>query len=151
MKEKLQQGGKPSDERELVRFLARVPIFSALSEKELKSLVKETREVSYPAGKVIMKEGEPSMVFHLILEGAVEIKKKGKTIAKLGRGQFFGEMGLVADEPRSADVVAAEPTTCLSILAWTWRSYLRSNPSIAYEVIATLARRLRETESALVE
>jgi CRP/FNR family cyclic AMP-dependent transcriptional regulator len=98
-----------------------------------------------------MKEGEPSVVFHLILEGSVEIKRTNKTLAKLGKGQFFGEMGLIDREPRTADVVAVEPTRCLALTSWTFQTYLRTEPSVALEVVKVLARRLRETDSALIE
>jgi CRP/FNR family transcriptional regulator, cyclic AMP receptor protein len=140
-----------SEEPEVIRSLGKVPLFSGLSKKALKDLINESREVSYPAGKVILKEGEPSVVFHLILDGKVEIKKKNKTVAKLEKGQFFGEMGLIERGPRTADVVAIEPTRCLAMTAWNWQAYLQTEPSVALEVMKVLARRLRETNNALIE
>lgn len=149
MKFRLKNGEE--EEPEIIRFLSKVPLFSGLSIKALRSLLKETKEVSYSPGKVIMREGESSVVFHLILDGNVEIKKKNRTIAKLGRGQFFGEMGLIEGEPRTADVVATEPTRCLAMTAWVWRAYFKTTPSLAFEVMKVLARRLQETGNALTE
>jgi CRP/FNR family cyclic AMP-dependent transcriptional regulator len=139
------------EEEETVQFLRKVPLFSGLDDKALRTLVKQAKEISYPEGKVIMKQGEPSMVFHLILDGQVEIRKKNKKLAKLGKGQFFGEMGLIDDEPRTADVVATELTRCLAMTTWAWRGYLKTTPNMAFEVLKVLARRLRETNNALAE
>jgi CRP-like cAMP-binding protein len=94
-----------------------------------------------------MREGEQSVVFHVILSGKVEIVKKGKRLSKLGTGEFFGEMGLFTGDTRSADVIALDPTRCLALTAWSFRSFLRHNPSIAFEVIRTLALRLSEKDA----
>jgi len=139
------------EETEIVQFLRNVPLFSGFSDKELRNLLKETREVSYPEGKIIIKEGEPSTVFNLILDGKVEVRKKNKILATLGRAQFFGEMGLVDDEPRTADVIAIESTRCLAMTSWDWLSYLKQTPAVAFEILKVLARRLRETDNALTE
>jgi CRP/FNR family transcriptional regulator, cyclic AMP receptor protein len=148
---RLKFGRKHEEEPEIVRFLSKVPLFSGLSKNSLRTLIKDTREVTYPAGKIIIEEGEPSVVFHLILDGKVEIKRKNKTLARLGKGQFFGEMGLIEREPRTADVVAIEPTRCLAMTSWVWQGYLKTEPTVAFEVVKVLARRLRETDNALVE
>jgi CRP/FNR family cyclic AMP-dependent transcriptional regulator len=144
-------GRGEEEEPEILQFLKRVPLFSGLDDKALKTLIKETREVSYPEGKVIMREGDPSMVFHLVLDGQVEVRKKKRTLVKIGRGQFFGELGLLDDEPRTADVVAVAPTRCLAMTTWAWRGYLKTTPTMAFEVLRVLARRLRETDKALAE
>jgi CRP/FNR family cyclic AMP-dependent transcriptional regulator len=139
------------EKRELASLLKRVPIFSELDDKTLKELIKDGKEISYPSGKKIMEEGQVSAVFHLILEGSVEIKKKHKTLATLTKGQFFGEMGLIDREPRSADIITIEPTRCFAMTAWAFQSYLKTELSIALEVVRVLARRLRETDNALTE
>ncbi|MFI5421088.1 MAG: cyclic nucleotide-binding domain-containing protein [Nitrososphaerales archaeon] len=132
---------------EIIQYLKNVPLFSALNDKTIKAIIRDSREVNYPSGKVILREGEQSVVFHVILSGGVEIVKKGKHLSQLGSGEFFGEMGLFTGEARSADVIAIEPTRCLALTAWSFRSFLRHNPSIAFEVIRTLALRLSEKDS----
>lgn len=129
-------------ESEFFEYLKNVPLLSDLNDKTLKSIIQESRQVSYPGGKAIMKEGDQSVVFHIIMDGSVAIVKNGKQISRLGKGEFFGEMGLFTGRPRSADVVGLEPTKCLALTAWAFRSYLRHNPMIAFEVIRTLAERL---------
>ncbi len=135
------------DEIGVIQSLKNVSLFSALNDKTIRSIIKESREVSYPSRKVIMKEGDESIVFHLILDGSVEIVKRGKSVSKLGKGEFFGEMGLFTGKPRSADVIALEPTRCLALTAWSFRSFLRHNPSISFEVIRMLALRLEQQDS----
>jgi CRP/FNR family transcriptional regulator, cyclic AMP receptor protein len=150
---KLRSGDKSTQGQnsEAVEALGKVPLFSALDRKQLKVLANEGRQISYPEGKKIIEEGSTSIVFHLILDGEVEVKKKTKTLAKLGKGQFFGELGLLDDSPRSADVVTTTPTRCFAMTKWEWKSYLETTPSIAFEVMKVLARRLRETDDALAQ
>ena len=139
------------EQPEIIRLLRNVPLFSSLNDKALKSVVLESREVSYPAGKVIVKEGGSSFVFHLVLDGAVEIQKHQKRIAKLGKGEFFGEMGILTGEQRSADVVAIEPTRILAITSWDFKTFLRTNPSVSYELLRTLALRLSKADQIVPE
>jgi len=141
------------EEPELVRALRNVPIFYNLNDDSIKSLLDIATEASFPPGKVIVKEGSRDDTLHVILSGTVEVRKKGKIIASLGAGQFFGEMAFLDDLPseRSADVVSVEQTRSLSIPGWSWYSFLRRNPDVAIEVIRTLGHRLREANEALAD
>jgi len=141
------------DEPELVRALRNVPIFYNLNDDSIKSLLEIASEASYHVGKIIVKEGSRDDTLHVILSGAVEVRKNGRTIASLGNGQFFGEMAFLDDLPseRSADVAAIEPTRSLSIPGWSWYAFLRRNPDVAIEVIRTLGHRLREANEALTD
>jgi len=142
-----------NEEPELVKVLRNVPIFYNLNDDAIKSLLSIASEVSYPAGKLIVKEGSRDDTLHVVLSGAVEVRKNGKKIAKLGVGQFFGEMAFLDDLPseRSADVVSLEDTRAISIPGWSWYSFLRKNPDVAIEVIRSLGHRLREANEALID
>ena len=141
------------DEPELIRLLRNVPIFYNLNDDSLRSLLEIANEASFLPGKTIMKEGSRDDTLHIILAGRVEVQKNGKPIAKLGIGQFFGEMAFLDDLPseRSADVVSVEQTRCIAIPGWSWYSFLRKNPDVAIEVIRTLGHRLREANEALAD
>jgi len=89
--------------------------------------------------------------FYLILDGSVDVMKKGKQIARLERGQFFGEMSLVDKKPRSADVFASDDVTCFALSSWSFQSLIKTEPDIAVGVIKELVSRLRETNKALTE
>jgi len=138
---------KPTPEKaRLVGLLAKVPLFSGLEEKDLIEIVAVGSEVSFAAGKTILKQGEPGLSFLLVLEGKVEVRRGGKTVASMGPGGFFGEMTVFDDKPRSADVVAVEPTRCFGITNWSFIPMLRSNPSVSIGIINELVRRLRQLE-----
>ena len=130
----------------LVKMLARVPLFSGLDETSLQAVAAAGREVSFESGKRILAQGEPGLSFLLVLDGNVEVRKGGKKIATLKPGNFFGEMTVFDDKPRSADIVATEPTKCFGIAAWSFLPMLRSNPAIALGIIKELVRRLREVD-----
>jgi CRP/FNR family transcriptional regulator, cyclic AMP receptor protein len=138
-------------EKEVMGYLKQVPVLQGLEDKSLESLRRDAEEETYSSGKVIVKEGSLLSDLYIILRGRVEVRRKGASIAKLGRGQFFGEMAFLNEEPtgRSADIVAMEETDCLRIKGPAWYSFLRKNPDVAIEVIRTLTSRLRSTDWAL--
>jgi CRP/FNR family transcriptional regulator, cyclic AMP receptor protein len=134
------------EEARLVEMLRKVPLFSGLDMQELESVVGAGREVSFEPGQKIITEGEPGLSFLLVLKGKTEVRKRGKRIAVVEPGGFFGEMTVFDDRPRSADVVAVEPTECFGIASWSFFPVLRSNPSVAIGIIKELVRRLRQLE-----
>jgi CRP/FNR family cyclic AMP-dependent transcriptional regulator len=146
---KLKFGAK--EESEIANMIAQVPLFSGIEKKKLKAMAETFTERKYDTGEVIEKEGDMGVAFYLVKDGSVEIQKGKKTIAKLGRGQFFGEMALLDRQPRSASVVASEPTTCLLMTKWNFAGFIQSQPKLALAVMRELARRLRETDQKLSE
>ncbi|HZW55113.1 MAG TPA: Crp/Fnr family transcriptional regulator [Nitrososphaerales archaeon] len=139
------------DDPQIVQMLQQVPLFSALNKKQLKTLVDNSSERRYDANEVIEREGDMGVTFYLILNGSVEVRKGRRNLAKLGRGQFFGEMALIDKQPRSATVVALEPTSCMLTTAWNFRGFLDSEPKMALALLREMARRLRETNQSLSE
>ena len=141
------------DRSQLVKTLSQVPLFAGLKGKQMKSISGSfARERSFDKGEVIEKEGEMGVAFYVITDGSVEVRRGEKPVSKLGRGQFFGEMALIDKQPRSATVVAAEPTTkCLLMPVWSFRAAVENDPKLAMGVMKELARRLRETTKSLSE
>ena len=135
----------------LAEMLASVPLFSGLGKRDLERLADAGREVTFEAGKKILTEGEPGLAFLLVLNGKVEVRKKGRVVATLGKGRFFGEMTVIDDKPRSADVVAVTATTCFGLTSWSFSGLLRSYPQIAIGVTKELVRRLREAEGTVTD
>lgn len=138
---------------EAVNFMRETPLFSRLSERELQALLRTSREKTFEAGSKIVREGETGgLGFYLILDGQVEVRKGNRSLAKLGAGEFFGEMALLQeDAPRSADVVALEETRCVMLTRWDLRGLIGAHPDIALKMLAALARRLSDTNKALSE
>ncbi len=133
-----------------VQLLKKVPLFLGFGARHLEAIAKTAKEMDYPAGATILREGEQSNVgFYLILDGQVEVRKGNQVLSRLGAGQFFGEMALLDDQPRSADVVTTAPTKCLVLTRWDFKGLVKTYPDIALSVIQELARRLRDTDRTL--
>ncbi len=136
---------------ETVRLLQKVPIFSSLTPKQLASMARDGKERTFAEGAPVVKEGDQGVAFYLVLEGRVDVRRKSRKLASLGPGQFFGEMALFTDQPRSADVIAAEPTKCLVIARWEFWGYAMGQPKVLRTIIEEIAHRLSETNRALSE
>jgi CRP-like cAMP-binding protein len=137
---------------EAVHLLKEAPLFAQFSEKELEAVLSTAKERHFEADKPIVREGDAGGVgFYLILDGQVEVRKGRKVLAKLGAGEFFGEMALFDDSARSADVVALKKTKCCMLTRWDLRGLIGTHPDIALKMLAELAKRLRETNQALSE
>jgi CRP-like cAMP-binding protein len=131
-------------------MLGTVPFFSSLGKKERSSLVSQGKERSFKAGDLIVGEGAPGVGFHLILDGKAEVRKGSRVLATLGKGQFFGEMSLIDDQPRSADVIAVAPTKCWVLTSWTFAGIVKTNPEVALVMLKEMVKRLRAAQSSPV-
>jgi CRP/FNR family transcriptional regulator, cyclic AMP receptor protein len=135
----------------LTEILGTVPIFRGLENADLKAIAALSKESKFRAGETIVKQGDAGLGFYIILDGQATVRRGKKTIAKLGRGSFFGEMALFDDQPRSADVIAEEPTTCQVLLRWNFWSLVSKNNAVARGIFREMARRLRATNEAMSE
>ena len=129
-------------------MIGSVPFFSGLNTKDRKKLLAQGKEISYKAGHTIVAEGTTGVGFFLILEGKAEVRKKEKVLATLSKGQFFGEMSLIDDLPRSADVVALQPTKCWAITSWSFASLIKARPELALGMLKEVVKRLRTAQSS---
>jgi len=135
----------------VIEMLEKASLWSGLDRKDLKFIVRLSKERKYETGEVIVRKGEGTVGFYLILDGSVEIRSNGTTLSKLGPGQFFGEMSVVDNQPRSADVVAIEPSRCLILSAWSFNALISEHPKIARKILQEFVRRLRDTNKALTD
>jgi len=123
--------------------LGQVPIFSECTKRELTIIGRAAKEVSHREGTVIAREGERGVGLFLILEGQCRVSIGGKTKAKLGPGDFFGEVALLDGGPRTATVTALTPVRLVGITGWVFRGLLMEHPSIALKTLEAVAGRLR--------
>lgn len=123
--------------------LAQVPIFSECTKRELTIIGRAAKEVSHREGTIIAREGERGVGLFLILEGQCKVSIGGKTKAKLGPGDFFGEVALLDGGPRTATVTALTPVRLVGITGWVFRGLLMEHPSIALKTLEAVAGRLR--------
>jgi CRP-like cAMP-binding protein len=127
----------------VVEMLQKAPLWSGLTERELKVVARSFRELKYKTGDVIVRKGEAGVGFYLIADGTVEVRSDGRVLSKLGPGQYFGEMSLLDGQPRSADVVALEPLRCLALTSWSFKSMVSEHPNMALKLLQESVRRLR--------
>jgi CRP-like cAMP-binding protein len=127
-----------------VNHLMNVPIFKDLPARSLESIARSMRERVYEPGAVIVRQGDPGLGFFLITEGRVEVSHEGHTIRDLGPGEFFGEMALMEERPRSATVTAKARTKCLQLVRWDFRALLKENSDLAVRMLEVVVQRLRE-------
>src|SRR5687768_8851934 len=120
--------------------LAAVPFLRALSPRQRVYLARRATTRRYPAGAVILRQGDTSMAAYVVLSGAVRIGPERMTVSGAdeslaGPGAFFGEMGVIHDRPRAATVVAVEPTECALIAKWDFTALLYAQPQVALDLM----------------
>lgn len=128
--------------------LSAVPLFSSLDKKHLKTLAEAVVDRTYNAGEVIVTQGERGIGFYLIVEGQVNIEKGGKTVTTLGPGKFFGEMALMDEQPRTADVKAASRARCYVLSSWEFWGSVAKDPEALRTLLRETVRRLRQSAPA---
>jgi CRP/FNR family transcriptional regulator, cyclic AMP receptor protein len=132
--------------------LAQVPLFQGLTRRELTVLAANAREREYPAGATLLRQGETGVGLFIITAGSVHVNQAtagGETreLGDFGRGAALGEMSLLDDMPRTATVVATEPTKAIVIPVWDFRASLREAPDISIKLLTVLSHRLRASET----
>ena len=134
---------------ELAKELRKISILGALSQSQLKQLANWAKVVAYDKGEAIVHRGDKGDGVYLILDGAAEVRRGAKKIARLGEGQIFGEMSLFDDLPRSADVVAVEPSKMVVLQKWEFWGFAAGQPGVVLAILAEMSRRLRAADDAL--
>jgi CRP/FNR family cyclic AMP-dependent transcriptional regulator len=119
-----------------------VVVFSGLSKKELGKLMRWTDEVSVPEGHVLATEGQFAHEFFVIEEGSAEVMQNGERIAELGPGDFFGEIGLLETERRTASVVATTPMQLIVMFQREFKQMEREMPGVAEQIRSAIRARL---------
>ena len=132
------------DSREVTEKLAKVPMFSGCTKRELEAIGRAAKEVKHPEGHVIALEGDRGVGFFLITEGTARVSIGGKPRSKLGPGDFFGEIALLDRGPRTATVTSTSPIRLLGLTAWVFRGLIEEHPSIGFKLLEVVAGRLRE-------
>jgi CRP-like cAMP-binding protein len=125
--------------------LTGVPLFSRCSRPELGRIAKLADEIDLKAGKTLTREGERGREFFIILEGEADVRRNTRLLPSLGPGDFFGEIALVTDAPRTATVTALTPLRALVITDRAFRQLMRDSPQIQGKILEATADRLAAT------
>ncbi|HEX2110821.1 MAG TPA: cyclic nucleotide-binding domain-containing protein [Gaiellaceae bacterium] len=128
-----------------VDSLRRAPLFADLSKDELQQLARVTEDLEVGEGKVLCREGEPAQEFFVIIEGDVEVTRQGRRLSTLSDGDFFGEIALLEDIPRTATVTATKPLRFFVLTRQAFWGMVDRNPEVERKVLRALAKRVLVT------
>jgi CRP-like cAMP-binding protein len=124
-------------------LLGGCPLFGGVAANDLLAIGDRALEVDFPADHVIARQGEIGTGFFVVVDGRVRVVRDGEEIARLGPGDFFGEMSVIDGLPRVAQVVTTEPTRCLALASWDFEQILLEHPTIGLAILRGLSARLR--------
>jgi CRP/FNR family transcriptional regulator, cyclic AMP receptor protein len=125
-----------------IELIKRVPLFERLSKRELQEIAQLADELDLPAGRNLTQEGAAGREFVVLADGTADVRKNGKTINRLGAGDFLGELALVTGRPRTATVTTTSNARLLVITSGAFRRLMRDMPSIQAKVLDAVASRL---------
>ena len=126
-----------------VELLRGVPLLSSLSQKELEKLSRDFTKQTFPAGKVIVREGDTHGVgFFVVAAGEGVITVKGNEVGKVGPGSYFGEVALISDRVRTATVTATTDLECLVMTFWDFRAFVRGDAEVAWKLLEHVGKML---------
>jgi CRP-like cAMP-binding protein len=132
-------------------MLAGVDLFSECSKRELGQILAVAKEIDFDAGQNICVEGESSGRFYLVLDGYVAVKRRGRTRATLGPGDYFGEIALIDSEPRTATCTATTPVQTLAIAQFNFVPLMKEHAGLTHKLLLHLCSRLRAAEALLTD
>lgn len=128
-----------------VEALKRSPLFADLSNKELEEIAQISEDMEVGEGTVLARQGEAGHEFFVVLEGDVEITRDGQHVDPRGGADFFGEVALVADVPRTATLTAKTPVRLFVLTTQGFRSLMARNPDVELKVLRAMVQRLVES------
>jgi CRP/FNR family transcriptional regulator, cyclic AMP receptor protein len=128
-------------------LIKRVPLFSDLDKRELESLARTFKERHVSAGETVVNEDSGAAGFFVIEDGTAKVTVHGEERGTLKAGDYFGEIALIDEGARTATVTADSDMRLYGLTFWEFRPLVEQNASIAWKLLQTLARRLRQAES----
>lgn len=130
-----------------IRTLKAVPLFGAFAPRELSAVAKVVEVLDVAAGEDLVRQGQRGHEFYVLATGSAEVTRDGETIAKLGSGDFFGELAVLDPQPRTATVTMTSPGQVLILAEREFFSLLSSAPTLSRKLLIGLARRLHDRDS----
>ena len=141
----------------ILKAIERIPIFENLVKKELKNIAQLIHEREYKPNEYVFKKHAPAEGMYIILHGEIEIKdpKSGNVFADLHSGDFFGELALLDEEPRSASAICTVPSRLIGFFRTDLLTLINRYPELGNKILLNLSRvlgeRLRETNKNIIK
>ena len=129
-----------------VELIQGIPLFAGLDKGDLKTVARALNDRAFAAGTAVVQEGQDGLGFFVIESGTATVDVGGREVRKLGPGDHFGEIALIADTPRTATITADTDLACYGLTVWDFRGIVEGNGALAWKLLQTLARQLADAE-----
>jgi len=126
-----------------VDTLKKVPLFAGLDNKELLQIASSMRERKFKAGDTVTQEGAGGVGFFVVEQGQADVSIGGEAKGSVGPGDYFGEIALINESPRTATLTARTDMLCYGMTPWDFRPLVESNSVIAWKLLTAMAEKLR--------
>ena len=123
--------------------LRKVPLFADLDNRELETIASSMRERRFSAGDVVTQEGSGGVGFFVVEEGEAEVDVGGEARGSIGPGDYFGEIALINESPRTATLTAKTEMLCYGMTPWDFRPLVESNSAIAWKLLTAMAEKMK--------
>ena len=129
-----------------VELVSRVPLFAGLGRREIESIANSMKPRTFRPGEAVAREGESGVGFFVIERGEATVTVGGEEVGRLGPGDYFGEIALIADTDRTATVTADSELRCYGLTRWEFRPLVETNAQVAWKLLEAVAKKVREAE-----
>jgi CRP/FNR family transcriptional regulator, cyclic AMP receptor protein len=126
--------------QEAVDLLQRVPIFEGLERRELERIAGSMKQRTFRAGDTVTTEGQGGVGFFVIQDGEARVTIAGDERRRLGPGDYFGEIALLTDRPRTATIMAETDLRCYGMTSWDFKPLVETHGSIAWKLLQAMAK-----------
>jgi CRP/FNR family cyclic AMP-dependent transcriptional regulator len=123
--------------------LKKVPLFAGLDDKELQEIARSMRERRFSAGDTVTQEGAGGVGFFVVQEGQADVQVGGAAKGSVGPGDYFGEIALINESPRTATLTARTDMVCYGMTPWDFRPLVETNSTIAWKLLTAMAEKMR--------
>jgi len=124
-------------------MLKKVPLFAGLDDKELQEIARSMRERRFKAGDTVTQEGAGGVGFFVVEEGQADVNVGGELKGSVGPGDYFGEIALINESPRTATLTARTDMLCYGMTPWDFRPLVETNSTIAWKLLTAMAEKMR--------
>jgi CRP/FNR family transcriptional regulator, cyclic AMP receptor protein len=126
-----------------IDMLKKVPLFAGLDNKELQEIARSMRERRFKAGDTVTQEGAGGVGFFVVEEGQADVNVSGESKGSVGPGDYFGEIALINESPRTATLTARTDMLCYGMTPWDFRPLVETNSTIAWKLLTAMAEKMR--------
>ena len=123
--------------------LKKVPLFAGLDDKELQQIASSMRERRYKAGDTVTQEGAGGVGFFVVEQGQADVSIGGESKGSVGPGDYFGEIALINESPRTATLTARTDMLCYGMTPWDFRPLVETNSAIAWKLLTAMAEKMK--------